>query len=134
MFVYRAIASANNARMNCIANGNAEWKVRHTQKIEQLVREYLPSGSGYDNDTKIDFDCSSNDELIFRTSFHHMDENGYYCGWSNHKVIVRPSFDGIRIDIKSEYPDDIEETMNVDGNEFMYDDFYHSLLRTVKEV
>jgi len=28
---------------------------------------------------------------MFRADFHHMDENGYYDGWSEHVVTVKPS-------------------------------------------
>jgi hypothetical protein len=56
-----------------------------------LVKDYLPSGSGFDAGTTLDEGASSPDKLVFDTSFHHMDEHGGYDGWTEHKVIVTPS-------------------------------------------
>ena len=48
-------------------------------------------GAATDSGTTIDLESSSPDRIVLRTSFHHMDENGYYDGWSNHTIIVTPS-------------------------------------------
>lgn len=89
--VYEKIATLVQARANCIKSGNAEWKLKHEETADNIAREYLPSGSGYDSGTKIDWDKSTVDKLVFLTAFHHMDDNGFYCGWSHHSVIVTPS-------------------------------------------
>ena len=34
---------------------------------------------------------STPDKLVFYTSFHHMNDNGFYDGWTEHTVTVRPS-------------------------------------------
>ena len=53
------------------------------------INDLLPHGSGFDNGTKIE---SVNDsKIVFSTAFHHMDDNGFYCGWTEHKVIVTAS-------------------------------------------
>lgn len=90
MKVYQRLASLVQARANC-ANGNNEWFERHTDAAEDLVKEYMPSGSGFDAGTKIDFDKTTPERLTFTTSFHHMNENGYYDGWTKHNVVVTPS-------------------------------------------
>jgi hypothetical protein len=37
---------------------------------------------------------------VFKTSFHHMNTHGYYDGWTDHIVTVRPDMmSGIRISI-----------------------------------
>ena len=61
--------------------------------------ESAPSGSGFDNGTKIDFNQSNSKCLLFFTSFHHMNENGYYTEWTEHYISIKPDlvFD---IDIK----------------------------------
>ncbi len=90
--LYKAIASLMVARANCANKPEyAEWFANHTQAAEKLVDDYMPHGSGFDDGTKIDFDRSTPDKLVFYTSFHHMDENGMYDGWSAHEVIVKPS-------------------------------------------
>jgi hypothetical protein len=65
--------------------------VKHEQDVLALVKNYLPSGSGFDSGTKIDLDRSTPEKIVFFTSFHHMNNDGFYVGWSNHDVIVRPS-------------------------------------------
>lgn len=89
--LYTTLASMVQARINCKANGNSEWFERHTDNAESLVKKHMPSGSGFDAGTTIDFDRSTGERIVFNTSFHHMDENGYYCGWTEHVVTVRPS-------------------------------------------
>lgn len=99
MKVYEAIAQAFIARENCARSGNAEWYARHEDNLRALCREYLPSGSGFDNGTGLDFSSSRVNRLVFETSFHHMDENGSYCGWSGHSVILTPDL-GLRFDVR----------------------------------
>lgn len=40
--------------------------------------------------------------MVFSVPFHHMDENGYYCGWTTYILTVKPSFwKGFEITIKN---------------------------------
>lgn len=57
---------------------------------DKRIIDILPSGSGFDNGTDIEFVSSK--KIIFKTAFHHMDDNGYYCGWTEHKVIIEADF------------------------------------------
>ena len=82
---------------NCDKSGNLFWRDRHTRLVLALVDRYLPSGSGFDAGTKLDLDRSTADRLVFTTAFHHMNEAGYYTGWTHHDAIVTPCFDGISI-------------------------------------
>lgn len=84
------IASSFNAYQTCKRTGN-EWADRHEDTIEQIVKDIFPSGSGFDSGVKFNFDTSKDDRLVFDTSFHHLNENGYYDGWTDHQVIVSPS-------------------------------------------
>ena len=92
------IALAVNARATCIKHGgdtgNGGWADRWTERLSTIERNVLPRGSGFDSGTKIDLDATTDDRIVFTTSFHHMDENGFYCGWSEHTVTVTPSFIG----------------------------------------
>jgi hypothetical protein len=91
--LYQHFASALNALSNCIASKNTDWQSRHESALESLAKEFMPSGSGIDCGTKLDIDASLRDpsRLVFTFSFHHMDESGGYDGWTEHKLIVRPS-------------------------------------------
>lgn len=91
--VYRRIAQALLGREGCLEHPDPfqtrdEWLERHEDKIQKLVKEYLPSGSGFDAGTQINLEESTSDKLVFYTSFHHMDENGMYDGWIDLRVTV----------------------------------------------
>ena len=108
--VYREIASKLQAIRNCEQSGNKEWKVKHADAIKRIVDNYLPTGSGFDNGTWFDFKRSEPDKLVFDTSFHHMDENGFYDGWTTHVVTVRPSLAfGFRLSISGRDRNDIKD-------------------------
>lgn len=89
--VYSRIAQLVVAMQNCEEANNTEWYSRHEATIETIVKDYLPSGSGFDNGTKFDVDASNERKLVFNAPYHHMDENGYYNGWTDHTITVRPS-------------------------------------------
>jgi len=76
----------------------AKW----LHQIEDWVREHGPSGSGVDNGTRLA--GSTPNRLCFDISFHHMDDNGSYTCWTNHKVIVRPDL-GFGFDVHITGPD-----------------------------
>lgn len=89
--VYKALA--NVARVLNGSHGTQSSMTAldfQTQMMDKLVK-LAPSGSGFDSGTQFLSDESSDNKLVFETSFHHMDEHGGYCGWSDHRVIVKPS-------------------------------------------
>lgn len=88
--LYAELAGLIDARLNCLKSRN-EWAEKHEERILALVDNYMPSGSGFDSGTKIDLDASTGDKLVFHTSYHHMNENGYYDGWTDHTVTVTGS-------------------------------------------
>ncbi|MCB1865144.1 MAG: hypothetical protein KDG50_06910 [Chromatiales bacterium] len=88
--LYRAIASRIAAQANCLERGNSEWHAKHGAVIAELIRDHSPSGSGFDAGTQLD-NKSTPERLVFKTSFHHMNDGGYYDGWTEHSVIVTPS-------------------------------------------
>ena len=109
--VYRAIAGKLLAIENCVKSGNSEWRERHEEKLAEIM-DTAPSGSGIDNGVKLLVDECGKEKLVFSCDFHHMDENGYYDGWSEHKVIVRPSlFFGLSITITGRNRNDIKEIL-----------------------
>ena len=57
-------------------------------KILSLVNRTIPHGSGID--AKWDFEFKG-DTLICRNSYHNMDENGYYDGWTDFVLKVNLS-------------------------------------------
>lgn len=90
--LYKQIAICLESLANCLASNNAEWRARWESNAEDLTLNFMPSGSGIDCGTKLDIDASlAQGKLVFTLSYHHMNENGMYDGWTEHKAIVSPS-------------------------------------------
>lgn len=106
--IIQFIASTLVAHENCKRSNNVEWLARHTERLE-AVEKLLPHGSGIDNGATIAIDASKRNHIVLVTSFHHMDENGYYDGWTEHTIVVTPSFDGICVDVRGRNRNDIKE-------------------------
>lgn len=120
-YLYSELSNMIEARRNCAqSTDKSEWFERHTDMIESLVKQHLPHGSGFDSGTKIDMDASRADKLVFTTAFHHMDENGYYDGWTEHTVTVTPALsNNFHLRISGRNRNDIKE--------MMYQDFDYAL-------
>jgi len=88
--LYRAIASRIDAYKRCIETHNTLWEEKHLEGIRHM-ESLLPSGAGIDNGTQIDVDASTGEKLVLITSFHHMNDVGYYDGWTEHIICVKPS-------------------------------------------
>jgi hypothetical protein len=107
--VCQQIASLLAAINNCRKHASHEQLSIHTQRLQNLVTEHMPRGSGFDGTHLWTNDCTP-DKLVFHTSFHHMDENGHYDGWTDHTVIVRPSLAfGFEIKITGKNRDNIRD-------------------------
>ena len=85
MKLYQALART----LGAIPHANAEWRETHEARLEAWTREHFPSGSGFDAGCKL-LDESTPERLVISADFHHMNEQGFYCGWSKHKIIVIP--------------------------------------------
>jgi hypothetical protein len=101
---------------NCIDSGNLTWQYRAEGEFDQLMRE-APSGSGFDSGTLLEL--ATDNTLIFQTSFHHMNDNGMYIGWTHHRVVVKAVFGGISLRVTGENKRDIKE--------YIGEVFYHWL-------
>lgn len=118
--VYSVFANRVQARQNCRITGNSEWFEKHTIALEEMCKRIMPSGGGFDCGTTIDLDKSTGERLIFSTSFHHMDINGGYDGWTEHTITVKPSLiHGILITISGRNKNDIKE--------YIHDSFHLAL-------
>lgn len=120
MKVYQRIAHLLVAIENCRKTENDFWQAQHTANLNSLVKEKLPGGSGFDSGTTLDMDRSSGESLVLHTSFHHMDENGCYDGWTDHCIRVYPDllFD-FRITVSGRDRNGVKE--------FIADTFHHVL-------
>lgn len=112
--------SAQNIAKQPDASNSKHWFDRHTETIERLVKQHMPSGSGFDNGTALDLDASHADKLVFHTAFHHMDEAGGYDGWTEHTVTVTPA-------LGHDYHLRISGRNRNDIKEMMYEEFAEAL-------
>lgn len=97
---------------NCKATNNEEWRHKHQQTNEKLVKYYMPSGAGWDSGTTFEEDESNPHKLVFSGSYHHMNDLGTYDGWTDHKIIVTPRFNGIDIRITGRNRNGIKEYLH----------------------
>jgi len=96
------------ARKNCEKSGNVEWREKWADRLDSLVSE-LPSGGGFDAGTTLDEDKSGPTRLVFKTSFHHMNDGGMYDGWTAHTVTVVPTFTGLDVKVSGANRSDIKD-------------------------
>lgn len=112
-YLYQELSSTIQAFKHCASKDanemQQEWAGKHEETIERLVKEHMPSGSGFDCGTTVDLEASHAERLVFHTSFHHMDEMGGYAGWTEHTVTVTPSFSGFDLRISGQNRNDIKE-------------------------
>ncbi len=88
------------------------YKEPHQEAIEQIC-SLLPHGSGIDSGMKLIIEDCKKDKLVFQCDFHHMDDNGFYDGWTEHKVIITPSLiDGFNIRITGRNKREIKDYLS----------------------
>ena len=117
--LFKEIAAVAGALHRCKNHADATWCNRHDDILTHIERDLLPHGSGIDNGCKIDRDKSTDDKIVIRFSFHHINDNGYYCGWSDYVVTVTPAFSGICLKISGRNVNDVKD--------YLADTFYHCL-------
>lgn len=96
--VIQQLASSIGAYKRCEQSKNDEWMVKHFNTIKAIEKQYLPSGSGIDNGSHVLIDDSTENKVVIETSYHHMTE-GMYDGWTGHRIIVTPTFQGIDVKV-----------------------------------
>ena len=85
------IAATLNAWQTSRNNCNTQWEARHLNTLDRIMKNTSPSGSGIDCGTKLLKDKCKDDKLVFLCEFHHMNDVGYYEGWTQHTITARPS-------------------------------------------
>lgn len=80
----------------------------HLDAMREFVENTAPSGSGFDSG--IELEKAGGDKVVFSTAFHHMNDVGYYIGWTEHKVKVIPSlYNQYNLKISGHNKNDIKE-------------------------
>ncbi len=98
------------ARCEQTPDTHSEWIGKHGALLDAIESDILPSGSGIDCGTKIDREHTDGSRVTLTLSYHHMDENGGYDGWSDYRITARPSFEvGISLTITGQDRNGIKE-------------------------
>jgi len=111
MKLYKALARVTNG-----------MKIKKSFFEDELynLEGLLPRGSGFDNGCKVDIDASDDQELVVKFSYHHMNNNGFYTYWTEHKLTIFAS-------LANDY-DMYISGRNVDGiKDYFYDQFRYCL-------
>lgn len=119
------IAATAQAWRNTLAPSHKAWHDRHETILRAIERDLLPSGAGFDAGTTIDLDACKADRVVLHTSFHHMNEAGFYDGWTEHKITLRPTFDGFDLSISGPDRNEIKDYIS---------NVFHNLLASEPEV
>jgi hypothetical protein len=69
-------------------------EARRGEYLDYLCTMHLPHGNGFDMGCTLTAN-STTERLVIQVPFHHMDDHGVYCGWTQHTVVVTPTFWGI---------------------------------------
>lgn len=113
-----------------------DYRQPHEDLLQELL-ELLPHGSGIDTGIKLNEYETKKDKIYFDLSFHHMDENGYYDGWTDHNLIITPSLsDGYNIRITGRNRNNIKEYLYDTLLEYFYYDStvnYYQVVRSLHE-
>lgn len=123
--LFQHIASCIAAMKACEQSSNKDWYRKHKAAAEWFVREYMPSGSGIDNGTKLD-ETSTAQRLVFNLSYHHMNDAGMYDGWTDHKIVVTP-------DLTSEISIHVTGRDRNDIKDYLAETYQFALTRTLDD-
>lgn len=111
----------------------SSWERAWPLVLADMVKAYLPSGSGIDAGVKLD-DRSTRDRIVLTFGFHFMDDNGCYDGWESYTLYVRPSL-AFGIDLKlvgpnrNDIKDCLYETFDYALRQVVPDEAYRKLVR-----
>ena len=125
--IYKELAILVQAFHNCFAGDYSEWSGIHEERIQKLMSDTAPRGSGLDNGTFIDVEKSTGNKLVLTTSYHHMNDNGMYDGWTDHSIIVTPS-------LTSDFDLRITGSNRNDIKEYLYEIFSAWLRKEINIV
>lgn len=126
--------------------GWAIYNYRRTKseetRIQNFVHNNFPSGSGIDTGCTLDLDKSTPYQLVVWFSWHHMDEHGFYVGWTSHTAIIRPSFMGHQYqfyspDYTMQYDHDqqiIKNVYEILGDDIEWDDIDWDALSSQTDI
>jgi len=102
--VYKQLSSSFMAYKHCVFSENQTFIDIHEKRLYDIAENHLPAGSGFDVGTLFDFEKSRDDRLVLQSSYHPLNEAGFYEEWIDFEVVIKPSlaFD-FTIDVKGRF-------------------------------
>lgn len=88
-------------------HGTAEKAEEIYDCLTAFIEDTAPSGSGFDCGTKLI--SVTPQKLVLNTDFHHLNDDGFYDGWTHHKVIITAAFDSYDMRITGHNKNNIKE-------------------------
>jgi hypothetical protein len=124
--LYQVIANALMALTNATTK---EWKQNWNDRLDQIERDLLPNGSGFDTRPKIHRQLYNRSKDTFKIDFefHHMNDIGMYDGWTIHTISVKA-------DLINELHCTINGPNKRGCKEYFYDVYQVALTKTVTWV
>ena len=93
--------------------------------LDEIEREYLPSGSGFDSGCKIVREYALGlKEVRINFSYHVMHSDGYYTRWIHSAAIVTPTFDSSGLTIRLVHLASFKKDL---VDDYVYDSIYQAL-------
>ena len=131
MKVYQRIAGSISALLNCQKQDDISRYQKaidgHETTLEYIEKYILPHGSGIDGDSEIDWYNSKSDKFVIHSSYHVMTD-GYYDGWIDYTVNVKPSWYDIDMHITGKFG------KNQDEKEYLYQVYNQILTENLNEL
>ena len=122
------------AYKNCIEADNLSWADKHMDRANELVDNFMPSGSGFNNGTTLNWEESTPEKLVFNTSYHYMNEHGYYTHWVDYTVTVEPSLPHLyTVEVTSDDRAEIDEWHATQNRDYVADMFNYDLAQKITE-
>ena len=105
------LASACGAYHRCVETKFGIAMQNHEKTVRWIERQFLPHGSGIDSGCKVDMEASNDEKIVITCEYHHMNDGGYYDGWTSHRVVVRPAFRGLKLSIRGRNRQDVHDCL-----------------------
>ena len=105
----------------------------HYKTLQDIHKDYLPSGSGFDG--QITIEDANDKKLTIKFDWHLMTDDGYYDGWLDLLLIVTPNLAN-DFDMKIKWYTNGNEKRKVGRykpviEEFLYDEWYYILTQEI---
>lgn len=110
--IIRELASQIERYQRCSKDAHFAHAANDAKSILANLSNVLPHGSGIDNGVAICIDDSSEHKIVLRVSYHHMNDVGMYAGWTEHRIVVTPSFAGFDLSISGRNRNEIKDYLH----------------------